>query len=206
MAYVERSLSVLSLDAASVTVRFVTANDHSAASDPEVIPVYSADIFLQSYARYLLRDADTEDWARECICQALANTPVDEHTTPNWYSDMTHCLSLDPNTPADAAEYDLLEQVRNHLGHEIDWNSMWDSVYQLNAYLVNIRKLNFRSALQDTGNVGAKVSFFQYLESQGSRDAAIQALAENTPLEQFGKSWIGLIQDWLDYLSTFEWS
>lgn len=205
-AYVRRSLAALSPETAPVTVRFVTADGSSTASDPDVILVNSADLFLQSYARYMLRATDTEDWAKECICQGLANTPVDEHTTPNWYSDMVHSLALDPDVPEDAAEYALLEQVKDHLGHEIDWYSAEDNAYQLNAYLVNLRDIDFRSALQNAGGVGAKVSFFQYLESQASRETTILALAENRPMEQYKKSWISLIQDWLAYLDTFDWS
>lgn len=167
--------------------------------------MYATEVFGHEYGHYLLRGCES-GWFQECICYWYSQYPVSEQIAPAWYMEMTNSLSLDPDDPEDAEDYLILRATEAHLGHEIDWYSMDDYVYQLGAYLV--KKGHSLDTLTDPNKgMGLKVVFFHYLAGlQGEADA-LKATALNAPFETYGKTWAGLISDWKAYMAEeFAWT
>ena len=161
--------------------------------------------FMHEYCHYLLRDYEY-GWFQEAIASYYQYDPVDEQITPSWYNEMKRCESLDPNDPEEAEEYLILRAVEDHLGREIDWYSMDDYIYQLNAYLVKMDR-PLGAVTDITSGAGVKISFFHYLVGLQGEQGALEAVIYNAPDRIFESSWTGLIRDWQTYMvEEFAWT
>lgn len=171
------------------------------------IQLYSVEAFQHEYGHYLLRERGIDNWLQECFCHYYTYAATTPELAYMWYYDMITTQALDPNNPEDAERYAFEQEIAQHLGHEVDWYSMDDYVYDWNAYLMRGGKSLTGRLLDEKSGTGEKVCFFHFLTSLQTEKSTLQAIWENQPEEVFGKSWGALRLEWVEYCKKeFAWA
>ena len=172
------------------------------------IHMYCAEGFGHEYGHHLLFDMneesvldyDNHNWLQELVCHYYTNYPTNEAISPAWYYDMVDSLKRKPGD----SNYDFDQAIYAHLGHEMDWYSMDDYMYNLTAYTVMLGQEG-RLTTRDSG-IAPKLSFMHYLVTVTGEQEALQAVIFNEPEKIFGKDWEELIADWNAMLEDFSWA
>jgi len=197
-AYMREVLKDFLEEIPPVTVKFVQNKDfnyYAAAMylhSTNEIQLYYANGFQHEYGHYLLRGRGLENWLQECVCHYYTCAAMTPELAPMWYRDMVSAQALQ----AKDANYAFEMEIAGQLGHPIDWYSMDDYVYDVEAYLAR-SGLSWTDMLLDPNSgVGAKISFYHYLTTLVSEREVLEAFWNNEPEAVFGKSWKALRENW----------
>ena len=172
------------------------------------IHMYAAEGFGHEYGHHLLFDMNDEavsdyekdSWLQELVCHYYTYYPTNEAIATAWYRDMVNSLSLKPGDP----NYDFDQAIYTHLGHEMDWYSMDDYMFNITAYTVMLGQQG--KVTSYASGIAPKLSFMHYLVTLAGEQDALQAVIYNEPEPVFGKDWVSLIADWNLMLEDFSWA
>ena len=184
------------------TERFVSQM-YTAAQYTEyfnLIEMFSAGPFLHEYGHYLLRDTDIDSWLNELICYYFGYDPVNPQLSYQWEDLVTQFKQISVQNPNDNVEAFLMQVLRDHLGHPINWEDQKDFNYIISAWVVATKA--YPDLTNPNGGGYSKYSFMSYLIEKADRQQTLDAITGNTPVETFGADWETLIADWEAELRT----
>lgn len=195
-AYMREALGLPGMPATVNFMRDSTAERSARGEYVEgQIRLYEVTVFPYVYALHLMEGQAPSLWTASCVAAYYSNYPVSQQITPDWYYDMEHTKALD-----DDLESAFFREIEERLGHPVDWYSMDDCVFQLNAYLAR------KGSDRELDSTGTRISFLHYLMGMVGQQQALQAFLAETPVETFGKSWSALESDWQKMMEDFAWA
>lgn len=198
--YIESILGKYECEDSRVDVQFTerfVSQMYTAAQYTEyfnLIEMFSAGPFLHEYGHYLLRDTDIDSWLNELICYYFGYDPVNEQLSYQWEDLVTQFKQLSAENPSINTEAFLMQVLRDHLGHPIQWEDQKDFNYILSAWVVATKA--YPDLTNPNGGGYCKYSFMSYLMEKAGQQETLDAITGNTPVETFGADWETLIADW----------
>ena len=208
--YIESILSKYETEDSRVDVQFTerfVSEMYTAAQYTEyfnLIEMFSAGPFMHEYSHYLLRDTEIDSWLNELICYYFGYAPVSRELSYQWEDLITQFNTISNRNPNYDVEAYLMQVLKNHLDHRLNWNDPADFNYILSAWVVATK--SYSELTNPDGGGYCKYSFMTYLMDMAGQEATLEAIVNGTPMETFGKTWQELIADWeADLRAEYAW-
>ena len=168
------------------------------------ICIYSMGAFQHEYVHSMLLDRHEEIslWLNECIANYFGSY-IEQENNYEMRFDEVSTKALSSDNPEEKERYDLERAIEQQLGHEVDWSSREDYVYQANAY---IEYYDLYDQIMTAYGPAAKFSFMDFLVNKAGEQATIQAILDNKPKDAFGTYWMELVEEWENGIrEDFQW-
>ena len=167
----------------------------------DVMHIFDASTLQHEYVHYLLGFTNTEEWVQECICRYYTYYPERK--------DINYDVQSEEEIYHYYRDWDIMQAIDAHLGHEVDFTSREDYVFYTHAY-VAANGLFADGVVKYSAELSGneeKQSFAFYLADLVGEERAMASLMNNTPMDTYGKTWDELLTDWENYLRTeFAWA
>lgn len=198
--YIEGILGHLEKEDSRVDIQFTerfVSQMYTAAQYTEyynLIEMFAAGPFLHEYTHYLLRDTEIDLWLNELVAYYFGYYPVSSQLSYQWEDQITYFKLVGSLNPYLEAEALLMQVLKEHLDHPLDWSDPADFEYVFSAYVVVTQ--SYVELTNPNGGGYAKYSFMSWLIAQAGQEATIDAIMNDTAEETFGKNWDQLRADW----------